>query len=259
MCWKIARAAVAARVTKPPSAALRLATISRHTNRIDRLNRCPNARRNHPVHRSPAWRDYKYTLHGPGPLTATVRRNSGAEMEPEPTLTYRFQFTIARALGATTVLAVGLSILPTAYDNWIMPSVLDGGTNYLAFGLFAGIVLGGSLGTLIAGRLGFVAGFFVGALAGPMTDSYMSGLGPTKLLLVELFVVLWVAPALWTAWIILKEFRNVERWSAPKVSINLLLQLCTVAAITFLIQLGGETMFSIFCCVALTIFVLSNQ
>ena len=177
----------------------------------------------------------------------------------KPTLTYRFQFTIARALSAIAVLAVGLSILPTAYDNWIVPSPLDGGTNYVAFGLFAGIVLGGSLGTLIAGRLGFVAGFFVGALPAPMTDSYMNGLGPFNMLLAALFVGLWVAPGFWLAWIILTELRNAKRGSAPKVSINLLLQLCTVAAITFVIQLGGETIFSVFCCVALTTYVLSNQ
>jgi hypothetical protein len=145
----------------------------------------------------------------------------------EPTLTYRFQFTIARALSAIAVLAVGLSILPTAYDNWIVPSTLDGGTNYFAFGLFAGIVLGGSLGTLIAGRLGFVAGFFVGALAGPMTDSYMNGLAPFELLLIALFGCILVASVLMVAWggllvasQILRGFRNAKRGSAPKVSIN---------------------------------------
>ncbi len=177
----------------------------------------------------------------------------------EPTHTYRFQFTIARALSAIAVLAVGLSILPTAYDNWIVPSTLDGGTNYFAFGLFSGIVLGGSLGTLIAGRLGFAAGFFVGALAGPMTDSYMNGLGPFELLRLTLFAGLWAAPGFWVAWIILRGFRNAKRGSAPMVSINLLLQLCTVAAITFVIHLGDEPIISVFCCVVLTTFVLSNQ
>ena len=176
----------------------------------------------------------------------------------EPTLTYRFQFTIGRALSAIAVLAVGLSILPTAYDNWIMPSPLDGRTNYLAFGLFAGTVLGGSLGTLIAGRLGFVAGFFVGALPAPMADSYINGLGPFNMLIAALFVGLWVAPGFWLAWIILTGLRNAKR-STPKVSINLLLQLCTVAALTFVIQLGGETIVSVFCCVALTTYVLSAQ
>jgi len=96
----------------------------------------------------------------------------------------------------------------------------------------------------------------LGGYCHPMSEFFLIDASPFEMFLALLIGGFWVAWVLLVASQILWVVRNAKR---VKVTINLLLQLCTVAGITFAIHLAVGTILSVLCCVVLTNFVLRNQ